>query len=517
MIQNPVLTGFHADPSMICVDGTFYVANSTFEYFPGVRISASKDLANWETVATPLDSLDLLNMRGNSESCGIWAPCLTYCDGLFYLVFTDVKSWKGEPFSDNHNYITTAPDITGPWSKPVYVNSSGFDPSLFHDDDGRKYFVNMELDYRVHGAEGFSGILVTELDPKTLEKISKPVKVFKGSELKCTEGPHIYKKDGYYYLFVAEGGTEYSHAETVARSKNLYGPYELHPTEQLLTAKDAPESYLQKCGHASICEGPDGRWWTAFLCGRPIDESKRCVLGRETGINEIVWENGWPFLKNGTVVPDAQFEGYGEQNKRRMYDYDFSSKEFAMDVNSLRIPAKTELLSDGKLRIYGGESPLSPQSQNVQLRRQTDFCFEATTAVTLHSEYFQQMAGLLYRYDERAQYYLYLSRQEEKGLCLGILKIDHDGAELPLLGKEIPCPVEEVHLRVTVDRTTGYFSYSFDGENYTKIPYELDVTILSDEYARLGFTGAFVGMACQDMQDQTAYADFSKFTYEAWD
>lgn len=514
MIKNPVLTGFHADPSMICVDGTFYVANSTFEYFPGVRISASTDLANWETVSCPLDNLGLLNMKGNDVSCGIWAPCLTYHDGLFYLVFTDVKTWKVNPFRDTHNYITTAKTITGPWSTPVYVNSSGFDPSLFHDDDGRKYFVNMEHDYRKTGAECFSGILVTELDPVTLQPISETRKVFKGSALGCVEGPHIYKKDGWYYLFAAEGGTEYSHAETVARSRNIYGPYEMHPNTHLLTTKDAPCSYLQKTGHASICQGPDGRWWTAFLCGRPVDESKRCILGRETAINEIIWENDWPYLKNGTLVPDAEFEGYGEQKKQTRFDYDFGSKAFTFDFNSLRIPAKTEVLGNGNLRIYGGESILSNHSQNLCVRRQTDFCFQATTTLKLTSTDFQQMAGLIYRYDEFAQYYLFLSRMEEKGLCLSLVKIDHDGYELPLNGKEILCPCDTVTLRLTVHRTTGRFSYSFDGETFIEIPYDIDATIISDEYAALGFTGAFVGMACQDMNRKTAYADFSKFTYE---
>ncbi len=148
MIHNPVLTGFHPDPSMICVDGTFYIANSTFEYFPGVRISASKDLANWECVSTPVADTRWLNMAGNKKSGGIWAPCLSYSDGIFYLVYTDVKQWQERPFKDAHNFIVTARNITGPWTEPVYMNSIGFDTSLFHDEDGRKYFLNAEWDYR---------------------------------------------------------------------------------------------------------------------------------------------------------------------------------------------------------------------------------------------------------------------------------------------------------------------------------------------------------------------------------
>ncbi|NLW48364.1 MAG: glycoside hydrolase family 43 protein, partial [Firmicutes bacterium] len=173
MIQNPVLRGFHPDPSMICVDGTFYVANSTFEYFPGVRISASKDLANWECVSTPVSDTRWLNMQGNVMSGGVWAPCLSHCDGIYYLVFTDVKNWKRYPFKDAHNYIITAKDIKGPWTEPVYMNSIAFDTSLFHDDDGRKYFLNVEWDYRKPGDTTFSGILVTEVDPVTFKFIGE--------------------------------------------------------------------------------------------------------------------------------------------------------------------------------------------------------------------------------------------------------------------------------------------------------------------------------------------------------
>ena len=140
MIKNPVLTGFHPDPCMIYVDGIFYIATSTFEYFPGVKISASKDLANWETIGYPLNEKRLLDMEGNPKSCGVWAPALSYCDGLFYLVYTNMRYWRN-PYKDSPNYITTAKSIKGPWSDPIYINSSGFDPSLFHDDDGRKYFL----------------------------------------------------------------------------------------------------------------------------------------------------------------------------------------------------------------------------------------------------------------------------------------------------------------------------------------------------------------------------------------
>ncbi|MCL2698903.1 MAG: glycoside hydrolase family 43 protein, partial [Defluviitaleaceae bacterium] len=295
MIKNPVLTGFHADPSLVYVDGVFYIATSTFEWFPGVRINKSTDLANWEPVCYPLDRPSLLHMEGNPKSGGVWAPCLSYSNGLFYLVYTDAKLWVDAPYKDSPNYITTAENIEGPWSEPVYINSSGFDPSLFHDDDGRKYFVNMEWDYRKDDGTQkyqFSGILLTELDPVTLKAISEPVKIFEGTEKGKVEAPHIYKKDGFYYLFTAEGGTVYEHAETLARSWNIEGPYELHPNIYLTCAENFPQFPIQKTGHGSLAQAADGRWWYASLCGRPIKgegDTWRCPLGRETSINEIIW------------------------------------------------------------------------------------------------------------------------------------------------------------------------------------------------------------------------------------
>lgn len=520
MIKNPVLTGFYPDPSMIYVDGTFYIANSTFEYFPGVALSASKDLANWEAIPSPLSSTDMLDMKGNPKSCGIWAPCLTYDDGYFYLVFTDVKNWTFSPFKDTPNYITKATSINGPWSKPVFVNCSGFDPSLFHDDDGKKYFVNMEWDYRKH-EEGkrFTGILLTEIDPVSFKAISEPINIFKGSEREFVEAPHIYKVNGYYYLITAEGGTEYNHAVTVARSKNIDGPYEMHPDTHIVTTKGHLDSYLKKTGHGSICEGPDGRWWIAFLCGRPLDESMRCPLGRETAIAEIIWENDWPYLKEGGTVPAMEFDGYGEKNIKKIYEYDFKSDDFGLDFMSLRTPAKYDLLDNGNLRLYGKESLTSIHNQNMLLRRQTDFNFQVETCVEFPFNHFQRMAGLIYRYDEESQYYLRIAYNEEKGQkCLGILAMDKGNFSMPLGDHEIPVGEGKTYLRLTVKGRNGVFSYAKEDLVWKDIPYQIDVSTLSDEYATpLGFTGAFIGMSCQDMNDSSAYADFSYFKYKVLD
>lgn len=512
MIQNPVLRGFHPDPSMICVDGIFYVANSTFEYFPGVRISASKDLANWECVSTPLSDTRWLDMRGNVMSGGIWAPCLSYHDGIFYLVFTDVKTWKRYPFKDAHNYIITAKNIEGPWTEPVYMNSIGFDTSLFHDDDGRKYFLNAEWDYRKPGEKTFSGILITEVDPVTFKFIGETRKIFTGTDRGLVEGPHIYKKDGWYYLLTAEGGTFYEHAATVARSRNIYGPYELHPNKHICSTMGHPEHPLQKTGHASWCQGPDGRWFLAFLCGRPVDGTN-CILGRETGINEIIWENDWPYLKNRTLLADEYFQGYGTKQEQKYYEYQFGSREFYLNFNTLRKPAKHQLGPNNTLRLYGGESPFSNQNQSMFVRRQTDFRFEATTCLTLPFHRFQQFAGLIYRYDEDHQYLLKMSFDEEvQKQKLSIMAFKDGQYSAPLEGREISIDGDTVWLRITGEGAKAKFSYSVDGKVYTEIDYVIDASILSDDHC-YGFTGAYVGMAAYDLYDHTSYADFTHFSY----
>lgn len=519
MIKNPVLPGFHPDPSMICVDGTFYVANSTFEYFPGVCISSSKDLSNWSSIPAPLNNINMLDMKGNPKSGGIWAPCLSYSEGLFYLVFTDVKTWTFSPFKDTPNYITTAESIYGPWSDPVFINCSGFDPSLFHDKDGRKYLVNMEWDYRKQGDNQFTGILLTELDVKTLKPISKPVKIFKGSDRGLVEGPHLYKIKDYYYLITAEGGTSYDHAVTVARSKKIEGPYELHPNKHLVSSKGAINSYIKKAGHGSICEGPDGRWFAAFLCGRPIDESMRCPLGRETSIAEVVWKDAWPYLKDFTMLPPEHFEGYGDKLENKEIEYNFIDESFKEDFMSLRVPAQYELLKEGILRLYGKESLSSVHNQNMLVRRQTAFNFEAETCLSLPFDHFQKMAGLIYRYDEENQYYLRLAYNEELGeKSLGILSFNKGNFSMPLLDKEIPVGNGKVYLKLTVKNRFGYFSYAKEDLNWQVIPYKIDSSIISDEYANpMGFTGAFVGISSQDLESNSSYADFYYFKYKVLD
>ena len=516
IVKNPVLKGFHPDSSMIYVDGTYYIANSTFEYYPGVRIHKSTDLVRWQALISPLSSRRLLDMTGNPASTGVWAPCLSYCDGKFYLVYSNMRSWDVGPFKDGSNFLITATDLEGEWSDPVYLNSSGFDASLFHDDDGKKYLINMEWNHLERGKEQFSGILLQEYDEKQRKCVGKVSKIFLGTvEPGCVEGPHLYKKDGWYYIFCAEGGTSYNHAEVVARSRSIFGPYEMHPLTHLLTTS-GKDRINQKAGHASMCEGKDGKWYIAYLTGRPLKD-KRCVLGRETSVQEIVWRDGWPYLLNGTNTPSDTFETDAQPYEPpKSITYRFNDWKELGDFQTLRNPLCEDnfRIHDGVLTVVGKESIVSAFDQSVLCRRQQHFRFTAETLLEFNPESFQHMAGLIYRYNERNAYYLFMSvKPDTLEKELRVLYLDNGNYEY---SEPVAYDSTRVWLRLNVDGEEAQFSYSRNGITFVNIGKCADATIMSDECAGPmgGFTGAFVGMACQDLRRHSKTADFHYFRYE---
>ena len=258
---NPILRGFNPDPSIIRVGDDFYMATSTFEWFPGVQIHHSTDLINWELIARPLNRKSQLDMLGVPDSCGVWAPCLSYDQGTFYLIYSNVKSFDGV-WKDTPNYLVTTRDIREDWSEPIFLNASGFDGSLFHDADGKKWYSSMLVDHRK--GKFFGGIIMQEYNHQQ-QKLTGPIHhIFEGSSLGKTEGPHHYKIGDYYYLITAEGGTEYGHAVSIARSKDLPGPYELHPDNPLVSAASDPKAPLQKSGHGDLVQLPNGDWYCVF-------------------------------------------------------------------------------------------------------------------------------------------------------------------------------------------------------------------------------------------------------------
>ncbi len=531
MIRNPILPGFNPDPSIWRVGADYFIATSTFEWYPGVQIHHSRDLVNWELVRRPLDRASQLDMRGNPDSCGIWAPCLSHADGRFWLVYTDVKRFDGN-FKDAHNYIVTAPAIDGPWSDPIYINSSGFDPSLFHDDDGRKWFLNMVWNHRSESIGGspkhpaFAGILCQEFDPVAGRLTGPVTNMFRGSAHGLVEGPHLFKREGWYYLTTAEGGTGYDHAVTMARSRNLLGPYELHPDTHLITSKDAPDAPLQRAGHGQIVETPEGRVYHTHLCSRPLPGTRRSPMGRETAIQECVWkDDGWLYLKQGGQVPAVDLSPPHRTVERKPgipVGRRFDNGPLPAEFQWLRTPYPERLFSftGNALRLTGRESVGSWFEQSLVARRQEHVRFRVETEVAFDPCTFQQVAGLAHYYNRHKFHLLGVTWHETRGRCLTILSCAGNWPD-GRLDFPLPDPVSlpangPVGLAMEVDGAVLRFMWRSQDGPWQRIGPLLDASVISDEGGRGehgSFTGAFAAMVCFDTSGAGQPADFTHFTY----
>jgi len=534
-IENPILPGFNPDPSIVRVGDDYFIATSTFEWYPGVQIHHSKDLINWRLVARPLNRSDLLNLYGVPDSCGVWAPCLSYHNGLFHLIYTDVKRYDG--IKDPHNYLTTCSTIDGDWSEPIYLNSSGFDPSMFHDEDGRQWLVNMVWDHRP-GQSQFGGIHLQEYSAEQCRLIGPVSNIFKGTEMGITEAPHLYKRGEYYYLVTAEGGTEYNHVMTMARSQSITGPYEVDPNGYVVTSKENPELKLQRAGHGDFVETQNGEIYIVHLCSRPITDRKRSPMGRETAIQEAYWtSDGWLRLKNGSNQPDSLVNSpilpaHPWPAKESLTK--FTNGELPIDFQWLRTPDKDKLFSlrdrPGFLRLFGRESLGSRFYQALVARRQQAFRFTAITKVEFDPDSFLQLAGLVNYYNAHKYHYLFITRSEEGDRQLGIMSCEGDQSEnfiFPLTEERftqmtnsegfVDIPNDgAIFLRCDVDYEELVYSWSINGQNWNTLPIKLDQSVLSDETGKgegANFTGAFVGICCQDLAGTLIPADFEFFEY----
>jgi xylan 1,4-beta-xylosidase len=522
LIKNPILKGFNPDPAIIRAEDDYYIATSTFEWFPGVQIHHSKDLVHWRLLTRALTRVSQLDLRGCSNSGGVWAPCLTYHNGTFYLLYSVVRHFDRSLYCfDSPNFMVTAKDIKGPWSEPIFLNSSGFDPSMFHDDDGRKWVTNMYWDHRKHHGS-FGGILLQEYSEKQKRLVGPIRNIFKGTELGITEGPHLYKREGFYYLMTAEGGTSYEHAITLARSRRIEGPYHVSPNNPIITSSHDPELEIQKAGHGSLVETQNGQWYIAHLSGRPLSKRGRCVLGRETCIQKVGWtEEGWLKLEHDTNEPQVKVQAPGLKThkwpKVSAKDH-FDSDELSVHLMTLREPLGDNDFSlkdrPGFLRLKGGSFLIAKHKQSFVARRQQSFTYSATTCVEFEPETFQQMAGLVCFYDVDNFFYLRISHDEELGKNLAIITCDRGEVDEPLSKEVVIEGWKQIFLRVYVHLNMLQFACSQDGKNWKLIGPVFDASKLSDEYVHtFAFTGAFVGLACQDISGRKKSADFDFFEY----
>ncbi|MEU0238086.1 glycoside hydrolase family 43 protein [Nocardiopsis sp. NPDC006198] len=536
-IANPVLPGFHPDPSILRVGDDYYLATSTFEWCPGVVLHHSRDLVRWRPLGGALTEARLLDLTGRRDSAGVWAPCLSHKEGLFYLIFTNVENYAGG-FWDTPNLVTTAPAVTGPWSDPVPLHSMGFDPSVFHDADGRSWVLSNLNDWRP-GRNAFRGIVLQELDTDAMRLVGEARLIFAGTEAGVTEGAHLYRKDGWYYLMTAEGGTTWDHQVTVARSRRIEGPYEPDPAGPTLTSRPDPSLVLQKAGHGSLVETRGGEWFLAHLASRPLTERGRCVRGRETALQRVAWSpEGWPRVEGAAPreeVPGPALEPHPWPEPPETDGFD--AAELRPEWSTLRRHASADWLSleerPGHLRIRGGQSPAGTGSPSLVARRVQHERCAMETVMEFRTRTFQQMAGLTAYYNTRHWHYLRIGFDEEEGMFARVLTCDR-GRYREVGHRVVVEDWERCHMRAVIDGAELRFGLSRDGRSWTDMGVVLDAGILSDDHVAereggegghpdregnaglvraWGFTGAFLGLWVHDLAGTGCHADFDHASY----
>jgi len=378
--QNPILKGFYPDPSVCRVGEDYYLVTSTFTYFPGVPIFHSKDLIHWKQIGNILDRESQIPLSNGGHSMGIFAPTLRYHNGLFYMITTNV--------CNGGNFIVTAEDPKGPWSEPYWLNSDGIDPSLFFDDDGRCYYCGTQDRREGSKYYGDNEIFLQELDLTSMKLIGDTYPIWHGAlrGVVWPEGPHIYKKDGWYYLLISEAGTAHEHAVTIARSRNIFEPFVGNKSNPILTHRHLGESYpIVNVGHPDIVETQNGEWWMVLLASRPYGGYYR-NLGRETFLAPMIWEKGWPIVNPGvgkvefqTPIPNLPYDEPEVPEEKE----DFNDAQLPMHFIYSRNPIVNNYSLDerpGYLRMYLSPVQLyEEKSPTFVCQRQQAMRFSAET------------------------------------------------------------------------------------------------------------------------------------------
>lgn len=478
--RNPIIPGFYPDSSICRKGEDYYLVNSSFHYFPGVPIFHSRDLINWSQIGHCLTRNTQLFLEATPSSHGIFAPTLRYHNSTFYMITTNVSLMK--------NFFVTAANPEGPWSEPVWVDWEGIDPSLFFDDDGKVYIT---------GTNGFDGeawgIYQAEIDINTGELLSPRIKIWDGTGGRNPEGPHLYKIKGQYYLMISEGGTEYGHMITIARSDHPNGPFVSNPHNPIGTHRSL-ESPFQAIGHADLIQAHDGTWWAVTLGIRPI--SFQSNLGRETFLTPVEWtEDDWPRFGSGHHSVDEIMEGPAfmttAQREWEIKD-DFISRDLSVEWNFLRNPDPATWSLDtrpGALTLYGTEISLDDQNSPAFVgRRQQHHRCLASVNLDFKPVQDGEEAGLTVYQNEKFHYEIALTRID--GICQIILR--RRIGELWKMENRIPYPNHLVTLEIKADETHYNFSYS-DVHGNTADVGKGERGLLSSEVAG-GFTGVYIGM-----------------------
>ncbi|MBF6625960.1 family 43 glycosylhydrolase [Aerococcaceae bacterium zg-BR9] len=541
-IINPIIPGMAPDPSIIRVGDTYYVVTSTFHWQPGIQIFSSKDLGNWKSIGFVLNE-EQINLQGTTTPGGLWAPQLSYDNETkkYWIAYSHMVNMDGREFNAD-NYVIWAYDIQGPWSAPMYLTSIGFDPSLFHDEDGKKYVSILEWETR-EGYQSPGNIVIAEIDLNTGILKSKWKRVTKGFTSRgCVEAPQIYKRNGYYYLINASGGTGYAHGVEIGRSKEIFGPYEPHPSgEPIITSSprhlfslgnpDAgrmdmfnPFSDIQKSGHGSLVQTIDDEWYMVHLMSRPLKGTLLNPLGRETSIQKMRWTSDlWLEQDDGTNLAKVSVEG----------PKDYYAKNITWDVkdefdNEINVnfmtpyhkmnPKWAYITDENKLRIFGRNSLFSRVEPSIIATKATSIKFEFETAVRFKPEHYSQTAGFGLYYDSNNWIYTHITYSEETMSNQICIMQAVRGRKKEYTNNKIALDSFEVKFKLSYENGFVSFTYSTDDMHSEQLILgKIDVSYLSDEGVNGvegeigGFTGMFNFIASVDAYQRESFAEFDYY------
>jgi xylan 1,4-beta-xylosidase len=514
--RNPILPGFYPDPSICRVGGDYYLINSTFEFFPGLPIHHSRDLVNWRLIGHVLTRPSQLDLDGIRASAGLFAPTIRHHDGTFYVINTmvDGRAKKG-------NFIVTAPHIEGPWSDPFWLDDApGIDPSLLFDDNGRAWFVgNRPSPDRKY--DGHCEIWLQELDIKTMRLTGPKHPLWDGALKRATwsEGPHLYKINGLYYLLTAEGGTGHEHSVVIARSDKVKGPYEGCPRNPILTHRQLGLEYpIVGTGHADLVDTAGGQWWMVLLAMRPYG-GYFYNLGRETFLTPVGWEEGWPVVNPG--VGRVEFESRAPDLPEQRWpdtpacDH-FESPALGLQWNFLRTPREPSWSLDerpGHLRLRLRPQTLAePANPSFIGRRQQHMRFTVRAVMEFTPRSADECAGLALLQNDNFHFRFVVSG--EKNPVVRLIKREKGGETILA---ERPAPAGKVYFKVAADGQEYGFYTAAECERWEPVAENVDGRILSTPVAG-GFIGAYVGMyASSNGRPGGNAADWDWFEYSGSD
>lgn len=501
--KNPIRTGFYPDPSIIRVGEDYYMVNSSFVFFPCIPISHSKDLIHWNIIGYAITNPEWAHLDELEGGRGYWAPDISYYKGRFYICATYRLNDTGTVYRKQMVVSSDKPE--GPYCEPAFLDEDGIDPSIFTDDDGRRYMLLNR------------GARIFEISEDATKQISPATLLFYGDQKRAPEGPHLLKKDGYYYLFEAEGGTGAGHRITVSRSKALFGIYEPCPYNPIMRQQDETAP-IQRCGHGKPVQTQNGDCYMVYLCGRML-AGKYSMLGRETAIDPITWTaDGWPVVNNLKGPSALQKRPLPFENEEKETEKERNlfgeGKALPLEWMTPRPPVEGAIrLGNGVLHLKGSRLPLSDVgARNILLRRQEQFDFTASTTLRITPMCEGQQAGLICYYDENTWVSCALVKEAEELLVRVQEHIDTQDRFYG--GIKIADTVQEILFTVETKGLERRFFCKIGNAAKEEVAFLPDVYYICDEGLKKGkrFTGAMVGVFAYSGA-QNGEATFTNFCY----